>query len=89
MWIVRPMSCMGSNIVLNTLTREGAVPALRPIAHYLDGAHLDLGRAPYVLYGVKLIDVRRAPYVLYGVKLIDLIDLVSPAPFYRFSKMAN
>ena len=39
---------------------------------------LDLGCAPYVLYGVKYIDLSgshpdliRAPYVLYGAKYID------------------
>ena len=54
------------------------------------GPHLDLSRAPYVLYGVKYIDLvslasaqasdphldlSRAPYVLYGVKYIDLVSL--------------
>ena len=37
-------------------------------------SHLDLSRAPYVLYGVNYI-VSLAPYVLYGVKYIDLVSL--------------
>ena len=54
------------------------------------GSHLDLSRAPYVLYGVTYIDLVslalfqardahldliRASYVLYGVKYVDLVSL--------------
>ena len=56
--------------------------------HVASDSHLDLSRAPYVLYGVKYIDLvslganasdphldlGRAPYVLYGVKYIDPVS---------------
>ena len=47
-------------------------------------SHLDLSRAPYVVYGAKYIDpVSLAPFVVYGAKYVDPVSLaLLPGPFW-------